>query len=404
MNLNFYGENGSFIKMLTTKSKGKKNSQKKNSDKKEIKRPSKLGKLSSNDIKNIAMGLDMLTRMTNEAFGVLKNQLLSGKYDVSRAKKELLGYEYVIYDLFKRLSVFTKKEYFTKKEIETLPEYYQILQAARDGVLLKTEKREETINGKKREVLYDTAISQKEALDILRKYEDLSEEIQYEKLNSYSGIGLGVAGLIGTIRGMNKNNEDSKNKETSIAICTVVIGVLKLLKGTMKSDKKKERWELENEKMRKKFQLLGNEQVSNKAEMDEIANIEKLAQREKKFWNEIEDENFLFSVIADIVAAVGMGFYLNEQLTIKGDGNIDGKSLSSAWISFSQSKQIANNLIRTVKDVQDNKKREIDFEKLSEKLQNIIQQMEDKVYPLEMAEHPFNSICISSLMESFIRK
>ena len=72
MNLNFYGENGSFIKMLTTKSKGKKNSQKKNSDKKEIKRPSKLGELSSNDIKNIAMGLDMLTRMTDEAFGVLK--------------------------------------------------------------------------------------------------------------------------------------------------------------------------------------------------------------------------------------------------------------------------------------------------------------------------------------------
>ena len=404
MNLNFYGENGSFIKMLTTKSKGKKNSQKKNSDKKEIKRPSKLGKLSSNDIKNIAMGLDMLTRMTDEAFGVLKNQLLSGKYDVSRAKKELLGYEYVIYDLFKRLSVFTKKEYFTKKEIETLPEYYQILQAARDGVLLKTEKREETINGKKREVLYDTAISQKEALDILRKYEDLSEEIQYEKLNSYLGIGLGVAGLIGTIRGMNKNNEDSKNKGTSITIGTAVIGGLKLLKGTMKSDKKKERWELENEKMRKKFQLLGNEQVSNKAEMDEIANIEKLAKREKQFWNEIEDENFLFSVIVDMVAAVVMGFYLNEQLTIKGDGKIDGKSLSSALLSFSQSKQIANNLIRAMKDVQDNKKREINFEKLSEKLQNIIQQMEDKVYPLEMAEHPFNSICIKQLDGKFYPK
>ena len=52
---------------------------------------------------------------------------------------------------------------------------------------------------------------------------------------------------------------------------------------------------------------------------------------------------------------VSEGLY-NEQLTIKGDGKIDGKSLSSALLSFSQSKQIANNLIRGLQD-----KRRIQF-------------------------------------------
>ena len=401
MNLNYNMKNGVLLKMLTRKKDNKGNNEYR---KKKIKRPSKLARLSSNDIKNISMGLDMLGRMTREYFEVIINQLLSGQYDVSRAKKEIVGYRYVIDDLFRRLSVYTKKEYFMQKEIETLPDYYQIAQAARDGILVKQKKREEIVDGRPKEVLYDTAISQSEAIETVVNYERTSEKIQYEKLNSYLGIGLGVAGLIGTIYRMDKNTDNFKNKGTAITIGTAVIGGLKLLQGAMNSDKKKTKWEIENEKNRKKWQLLGNEQVSNKAKIDEINDIDKTARLEKKVEDEIENEKFIFAVIVDLVSAILMGLYINEQLIIKGDGKIDGKSLAKALISFSQSKQIASNLTRAMQEVQDIKKSEIDFKELSEKLNNILQQMEEKVYPLKMAKHPFNSISIKQLDGKFYPK
>ena len=211
MDLRFNGKNGISARLITEKIK-KEVSMGKNEDKRKIRNSFKSGKLSAKDMKNIAFGMEMLGRILNESFNVQYNELLQGEKDVGRIKKDIFEYRHVMEDFLRRIRVGTREEYFVRKRIELLPDYTRISQAARDGIILKKDTRQEIIDGEAKEITYDTTMTPKEVIDILYQYEKTIERLQFERLNNYIGLGLGLAGTLGIMKNgcKNKTNETKK--------------------------------------------------------------------------------------------------------------------------------------------------------------------------------------------------
>ena len=158
----------------------------------------KSGTLNSN-WSAISLGIDALNKITREAFGMWEKQLLAGNKDVSRVQKEVFTFRQVIDDFIKTLSIRAGEEAKIQRRIEALKDHSQITQAARDGVIVKKEKRTDKKGDKEEEVFFDTSMSPDEVISILEKYERQLEHLQRERLSTVIGIGLGVAGILGTL-------------------------------------------------------------------------------------------------------------------------------------------------------------------------------------------------------------
>ena len=198
MSKNFSGETGTSIRIITEKvklevdqmpkktkkfkekseiSRNSKSSkvQYKSEVKKTIRKPKKIseksGILKSSDWSNISIGLEMIGRITNEKIVELYNSLLAGNEDVEKTKVNLFMYQQIINDFFKKLRKTSRIEYNSRLEMEMLEQYPRIAEAARDGVLVKQEKRIEVIDGTEKEFKYDVPITETEVIRILRDYE-----------------------------------------------------------------------------------------------------------------------------------------------------------------------------------------------------------------------------------------
>ena len=403
MDLRFNGKNGISARLITEKIK-KEVSRGKNEDKRKIRNTFKSGKLSAKDMKNIAFGLEMLGRILNESFNVQYNELLQGEKDVSRIKKDIFEYRHVMEDFLRRIRVGTKEEYFVRKRIELLPDYTQISQAARDGIILKKDTRQEIIDGEVKEITYDTTMTPKEVIDILYQYEKTLERLQFERLNNYIGLGLGLAGTLGIMTNGCKNKTNEKDKGALITLGSTAIGGLKLLQGVIEKDKNQEIWDIEDEQYRLRTDLLGKEQISSKAEEDAIKSIKTLSEKQRKLENRRDNKELFFETSIDIAAALLSGLYISRNISLKENGKIDGKSLAAALVSLNSMKNVSGNFVKSIKGFQDIRNFEIEYEELSKKVQEIISQMEEKVYPLEGAESAFDSIKVENFNGKFYPK
>lgn len=95
------------------------------------------------------------------------------------------------------------------------------------------------------------------------------------------------------------------------------------------------------------------------------------------------------------------GMYVNGQIQTKENGKIDGKMLAAALINLRNVQGVAHNFLNVIQNIMDRKDQRAGFEENCEKLRQIIKQMEEKVYPLEGAGHPFDSIKITDLTGHF---
>ena len=403
MDLRFNGKNGISARLITEKIK-KEVSRGKNEDKRKIRNSFKSGKLSAKDMKNIAFGMEMLGRILNESFNVQYNELLQGEKDVGRIKKDIFEYRHVMEDFLRRIRVGTREEYFVRKRIELLPDYTRISQAARDGIILKKDTRQEIIDGKVKEITYDTTMTPKEVIDILYQYEKTIERLQFERLNNYIGLGLGLAGTLGIMTNGYKNKTNEKDKGALITLGSTAIGGLKLLQGVIEKDKNQEIWDIEDEQFRLRTDLLEKEQISSQAEEDAIKNIKTLSEQQRKLENRRDNKELLFETSIDIAAALLSGLYISRNISLKENGKIDGKSLAAALVSLNSMKNVSGNFVRSIKGFQDIRNFEIEYEELSKKVQEIISQMEEKVYPLEGAESAFDSIKVENFNGKFYPK
>lgn len=403
MDLRFNGKNGISARLITEKIK-KEVSMGKNEDKRKIRNSFKSGKLSAKDMKNIAFGMEMFGRILNESFNVQYNELLQGEKDVGRIKKDIFEYRHVMEDFLRRIRVGTREEYFVRKRIELLPDYTRISQAARDGIILKKDTRQEIIDGEAKEITYDTTMTPKEVIDILYQYEKTIERLQFERLNNYIGLGLGLAGTLGIMTNGYKNKTNEKDKGALITLGSTAIGGLKLLQGVIEKDKNQEIWDIEDEQYRLRTDLLGKEQISSKAEEDAIKSIKTLSEKQRKLENRRDNKELLFETSIDIAAALLSGLYISRNISLKENGKIDGKSLAAALVSLNSMKNVSGNFVRSIKGFQDIRNFEIEYEELSKKVQEIISQMEEKVYPLEGAESAFDSIKVENFNGKFYPK
>lgn len=402
---NYKGKNGISIKIITKKINAElKKTNPQIGKKRDAKSSYRSGIFSSQDLKNISVGLEVLGRITNEAFRVQNNKLLSGEQDVSRVKKEIVGYRDVMDDFIRRLLIGARDEYEIQKRIDLLPDYSQIAQAARDGIIIKQAKRQEKINGEPKEIVYDTSMTPGEVIGILWDYERQADRLQFGKLDNYLGLGLGLAGMLGTLVGKEKTEDGDKSYGSLVTLGTTAVAGLKLIQGVLKQGEREKQWQLRDQQNRMRNDLLRNEQISSKAEDDAIRSIEILSKEERKLSNKIENKRLLFDVTADLAIAVISGIYINKHVQTKENGKIDGKSLASALVSLRATKGIAGNFLRAAQGIQASKRDEQEFQEICKKVQEILSQMEEKVYPLQGAKGAFNSMQIKDFNGQFYPK
>ena len=396
----FIGNAGTSIQIVTGKIRNELQ-KRTNPSRKErtIKLSEKLGVLTSKDWKHISLGLEVLGRLMNETFRIQENEMLSGEKDVSRVKKELVGYRAIMDDFIWRISIGARDEYEIQRRIEALENYSQIAQAARDGIIIKQDKRTEKIDGELREVAYDTSMSLREVVDTLKTYERQADRLMYTRLSSYLGLGLGLAGMIGTLIKKESTKDGKTGNLTTLG--TVAITGMKLIQGIQKNEEREKIWEMKDKEARMTNDLLGNEQISCSAKEDAIEEITMLIREGAKLGNKIENKRVLFEICMDLAVAIISGIYINRNVQIRENGKIDGKSLAAAIVSLQATKGIASNFMRAAQGIQESRREEQEFKQICKKVDEILLQMEQKVYPLKGAKAPFDSMEIKQLNAQF---
>lgn len=401
----FSGKNGISIEFITKKIKRESETSKKTGNRRKGKNSYKAGELSTSDRKHISIGLYILKRIICEGFNIQERKLLSGEQDVSKIQKEVRNYKVLMDDFIRRLSDGSRDEYELYKRMELLSDYSQITQAARDGVIVKREKRIENNQGEKKKVIYDTSMTPNEVIHILLDYEEQADELMHNKLDNYLGLGLGLAATIGTM--VNVKKSENSREEKNIPLVTLgatAVGGLKLFKGVLEKDDIDKLWEIEDQEDRMEVELLENEQISSTAEKSAIRNIQNIAEKEKKLGRKVENKKVAFEMIVDLAIAIMSGAYINSKIQTKENGKIDGKSLASALISLQSAKGLTGYFMQFVQDVLHSKEKQERFKKTCKKVKEILNQMEEKVYPLQGARHSFDSIQITNFMGRFYPK
>ncbi len=410
MERNLSGKNGIAIEILTKKLKSERRKNEttkvinstKARKKTKIKKHYSFRKLKTSDLKNIGMGIWALKRIINESLDIKESELLKGEKDVPKLQKELLNYRYIMDDFIRRIEDAVRTEFEIKTKISNLSKSNRVVQAARDGIILKQEEREEIVDGQKRIIKYDTPMTPREVKDILKEYEGQKTDISFQKLENYLGLGLGFASMLGTIVNNNLNKDNSKRGTIAITnIGSMVVGGLKLLEGVVGTDDIRKEIEMHNEGNKMIDELLENEQISSDEEKREIKNIQRLSEEERKIKNKISNKGLAFDVVLDLAVALISGIYVNKNIQIKENGKIDGKTLASTLISLQDIHGTSRNLIEGINGIRETKKDEENFKEVSQKVKDILEQMKEKVYPLESARYSFDSISINNLEGKF---
>lgn len=401
----FNGKNGTSVKLIIDKIKkdiGNYNINIENP--RNIKDSCKAGKLSLRDCKCISIGLDFLSQIVRNGFNKLEIELLLGEKDSSKLKKELYNYKGIISNYLHKISKDSYNEYQLHKELSSLNAKSEILQAARNGVLLKQVEIEKTKeDGSKKKVLYDTSITPSEAQRIINDYYSYSEKLAFDRLNNCLGIGLGLAGAIGSIIN-NRANKDNKGNKSIITIGTTAIAGLKLLQTMLPSQDKEKSFNMSNQKREMIADLLIYEPISKDSKQDSIKNITDLSIKAEKELNRLYNHDFKNDLTFQLAVSLISGIFINKNTEIKDNGKIDGKSLSAAIINLQKHRDIASYFVHIADNIKFDKRNQDEFKQICKELHNIVDQMNEKVYPLEGAKNSFNSLSINNFQGKFYPK
>ncbi len=403
MDKKYNGNNGISVQLIVSKVEKELNKGLPTLPRKErkVKKSSKIRTLSTSDRKHLSMGLQVLERIVTEGFNNEEQKLLSGKTDVSKLRKEIFGYRRLMECFIRKLSMDSRDMYELQQRIELLSDYSEIAQAARDGIILKPETRTEIINGKPREVIYDTSMTPKEVLNILKEYQSKREKLEFNRLSNYLGLGLGFAGTLGAMFSETKTN--GKKMTSLIALGTTALSGLKLLEG-VKDNNISKKFDLIHQMHNMEDDFLEIEHISNKSKEDDLKNIEQVAYESQKLSNKIENKDLSLHMITDLAIALITGIYTNSTTEIQENGKIDGKSLSSSLINLTNAGTSINSFANTIRHISIDKTENENFEQICIKVRDILNQMEEKVYPLKGATHPFNSFEITDFTGNFYPK
>ena len=402
MDKRYNGNNGISVQLIVSKIEQELNNRFTQPKKdRKVKKTHKIRTLSTSDRKHLSMGLQVLERIVTEGFDSEAQKLLSGKTDVSKLTKEIVGYRSLIESFLQKISMDARDMYDLQQRIDLLTDYSEISQAARDGIILKQETRTEIVNGETKKVTYDTSMTPKEVLHILKEYQCKRDKLEFNRLSNYLGLGLGLAGTLGAIFSEDKNNV--KKTTSLMALGTTAISGLKLLQGVKDADIRK-KFDLINQIHNMEDDFLEIEHISHKSKTDNLKNIEQVEYETQKLSNTLENKRLALRMTSDLAAALISGVYTNYTTVTKGNGKLDGSSLSSSLISLSNAGSKAHTFANAIRRISNDKTENESFEEICKIARDILEQMEEKVYPLKGATHPFDSFEISDFTGNFYPK
>ena len=408
--MEFKGNSGKIIEIITQKVKKGlvPNNLQIKKEKRTLKNRVKEGKLSVMDWNYICEGLQGISKVLGDKIDAKIGQEKINQVDVSKIQKYAIGYKELIEDFMYKIQDRAWLQKRLHEEIDSLYDLVQITQSARDGIIMKKEERIDIFNGQKKKVVYDVPMTPEEVRTILSDYESQSNKIYANNLTNYVGIGLGVCGLIGLFL---KKDEDNKKRDF-IYVGVSGVGVViseainrLVLKEKLKSKQKKDKDnELGEKQWKIKADLYRNEPISNSETKLIIEEYTRISTEKMENLNQLGNINLTSKIVADIIQALIVGAYISKNVKITENGKMDGKSFATALIKM----QVNNVAISEAKGIYtkidlDHQKYK-DFDKLCEQAQNIISQMEEKVYPLKGAEEPFDSFSIKNLDAKFYPK
>ena len=333
----------------------------------------------------------------------LSNTLLIGGEDVSVHKKILFEYQGFMSAILRSSIYKLKEEFIAKQDIDFLPEAYNMMQAARDNVLIQQVTREEKIDGKDIKVKYDKPISQSEVAETINNYYRLSNKTELTKITNYLMLGLSLAGAIGELTTRKKTNEQDDFGKL-ITIGTISVSGVKLITDAALEVAHERLRNVESEKRIIKGDFLHKEQVSNGAINSAISKIE-----EKTFQSLYENSRFenislTIDLTKDLIVAILYGMYINKNIQLTPEGKIDGKSLAQAIISLHSATEYARGITRSIDRINDMKKDIRELAETKQKYNFIENQMAKKVYPLVGTDTPFDTLEIKDFEGNFYPK
>ena len=407
--MDFKGKNGISIEIITQKVKKelKLNRPKIKKNKRNLKNRIKDGKLSVSDWNYICEGLDCVTKILEDKIDRNVTQKAISQADSSKIQKYVIEYRKLVENFLFRIKDSARLQMRLHEKIDPLYEFAQISQAARDGIIMKKEERTDIFNGEKKDVIYDVTMTPEEVMRILRHYEEQSNQIYADKLVNYFGLGLSVSGIVGLIAKNQKDNENSDFKYITVSVVSKIITevVKKSIREKLKTEEKEEKdRELDNKQWKIEMDLFRNEQISDSETKMIIEEHAKISKEKLKNDNQLGNIDLSLKTISDIVQALIVGAYINTKVKITENGNLDGKSFATALISMKSNDIIIQRINGIYSKARYDAKKYKDFDELCEQAQNIISQMEKKVYPLKGAEEPFNSFSIKNLDAKFYPK
>ena len=371
--------------------------------KRDVKNSFQYGKLSTKDWSLILNGLGAFRRYMNSSFDNISTQILAGSEDIGRVKRELVQFRGVINAAYDRLSRYAKDTAGIQRGIEDIKPTAEIVQAARDGILIKKESREEIINGEKKVVEYDTSFSPQEVAQLFRDY-SRNNEMEYDKKIAIAlHFGLGAIGMMGTLTP--KMKDKNFVKDYSLAgISTIVISAMKIVQSKRYNINRKNDVSFMRKRHELTREVIENEQISDKAINDTIFQIIEIAKKEQKAANKTANEDNLYDIAISVINLLVSGKFVSSRLTFDEQGKVDPKSLSKALIALQANKAVFaqfSKVLEDYKQVVDNKSEQ---KELKEKIDDIMGQMEEKVYPLKSPTTKFNSFSISNFNGKFYPK
>ena len=365
----------------------------------------KKGELLISDWNNIYIGLKFLNgEIQKKLTNGLAKKVTNGE-ELSKIQKIAMQYKSLIEVFMNRIQqgVQIKKELHI--DTDSLYDYAKISQAARDGIITKKKERIEVINGEKKKVIYDTTMTPEEVMRNIEKYDYLSNQIYAEQLTDYLGIGLSISGIVGSVLRESKEKIGDKSITISVFGELAVKMINNLVQRKLKlKEKEKEVNELEDEQWGDRDELLGNEQISHDETEMIVEDMKDKARKKLKAEKLLANGNLLMTVISEVSHGLIMGVYMYNSAKVNENGKIDNKSFAMALASMKENDMIISKTSGLFSRLKSHREKYKDFDKLCEQTQSIISQMEEKVYPLQGAEEPFDSFEIRNLDGKFYPK
>lgn len=360
------------------------------------------GKFEGSDLKYVINGLDLIKMLGDIGIDRVIQQIRS-KQDLSEEDAKKILYLHLskkpMLSFIDGLNKNVRSEYVTKREIAQLENLYDIIRNSRDGVITKESVRIEVDeNGNKREIKSEVPMTEQEIIDILGNYRNRLFEIKDREFSEYSGLGLSILNLLGSMYFM-QTDENSKKISKNVGLSAIIEVSTLLANKYLYRDYGEKVYKNERNSRNLQYDLAQNEKISISEEEEELSEAAKYLITAKNEREKIKNKSNIINLLSAASIALVLGKSAFYELK-NNDKNI-ATALSKILIDYSTSFNMINEITKNINSMFGFSEHKNELKDLEELLENIVVQIEEKQDPLVEVQGPFNSIEIKDLHGKF---